>query len=275
MDEILLNQLAELAEQLNKIGIKPVICGGLGVYLRFRDSEGAARGIIRATNDIDFMITKEMVLEQSRQNTIAEIITDKLEYVVREDSRYFRFKKEPNQQLDILSQPMDGFKISEPRIKFVKSKLHGFLTEEALYIDEDLKTVDLENKSGKIVQVQVPSPTNLLILKLCAFDDRDRGNEAERAQAHAHDIYITVTLSTVEDYKEGQKFLARHSDWPMLKQVKSIVDAKFSSVDKAGWQRVLEATGFYPNLNVRQKRDKLEKARNRLIRWFKPAAGSF
>lgn len=268
MDEILLEQLAELARPLNKIGIKPVICGGLGVYLCFRDSTGAARGIIRATNDIDFMITKEMVFEESRRNALAEIITGELEYVVSENDRHFRFIKAPDRHLDFLAPPIDDFEIKEHRVKLVKSKLHGRLTNEALYIDEDLRTVDLKDKSGENIQVQVPSPTNLLILKLCAFDDRDNSKEIERAQAHAYDVYITVTLADRNDYLEGQRFLTRHSDWPIIQRVKSIVDTKFDSIDKSGWQRVLEASNFYPDMSVQQKRDELDKAKNRLLRWF-------
>jgi len=41
MDDALLIQLAELAKPFNKLGIKPVICGGLGVYLCFNKSEDA------------------------------------------------------------------------------------------------------------------------------------------------------------------------------------------------------------------------------------------
>jgi hypothetical protein len=275
MDNILLSQLAELAGPLNKIGIKPVICGGLGVYLCFRDSTGAARGIIRATNDIDFMITKQMVVEDSRRNALAEIITGKLEYVVSKDDRHFRFLKAPDRHLDFLAPPIDNFQIKEHRVKFVKSKLHGRLTKEACFIDEDLKTINLtDNKTSDVLQVQVPSPTNLLILKLCAFDDRDKNGETERAQAHAYDVYITVMLATREDYQEGQNFLARHNDWQVIQKVASIIKEKFNSVDQPGWHRVLEARNFYPDKSIDEKNAELEKAKNRLARWFTPSEHS-
>jgi len=225
--------------------------------------------MIRATNDIDLMIIKEQVAEMSRREAIAEIITGELEYAVRKDDRHFRFIKAPDRQLDILSQPMESFQIKEHRVKFVKSKLHGRLTVEARFIDEDLRTISLStDKTDDNIEVQVPSPTNLLILKLCAFDDRDKKRETERAQAHAFDVYITVTLANIEDYREGQKFLARHSDWQEIQRVASIIKDKFDSVDQPGWQRVLEANNFYPNMSVKQKRDELERAKNRLVRWF-------
>jgi len=273
MDDTILIQLTELAKPFNRIGIKPVICGGLGVYLRFRNSDGAAHNIIRATNDIDLMITKQQVAEISRREAIAEIITGELEYVVREDGKHFRFTKAPNQQLDILSQPMEEFTDKGNRVKFVKSKLHGHLTAEALFIDEDLRTINLStapagDKPADAIEVQVPSPTNLLILKLCAFDDRAKKDDTERAQAHAFDIYITVMLAGRDDYLEGQRFLARHRDAGEIQRAVSIVKDKFHFIDQPGWQRVLEASSFYPNLNIQQKRDELEQAKNRLVRWF-------
>jgi hypothetical protein len=265
MDDAVLIQLAELAKSLNKIGLKPVICGGLGVYLCFCKSKGAAQSMIRATNDIDLMIIKQQVTEMSRRKAIAEIITGELAYVVRAGGEHFRFIKAPDRQLDILSPPIKNFQIKEHRVKFVKSKLHGRLTVEACFIDEDLRTIALSNDG---VEVQVPSPMNLLILKLCAFDDRDKKDETERAQAHAFDIYITVMLANRDDYLEGQRFLVRHNDWPAIKRITSIVNNKFNSVEQPGWQRVLEATSFYPNLNAQRKRGELEQAKNRLLRWF-------
>jgi len=265
MDGAILGQLAELAKSLNKIGVKPVICGGLGVFLCFRDSQGAARGMIRATNDIDLVITKEMLLENSRQNAIADIITEELEYVVLAGGEHFRFTKAPNQRLDILAPPLKGFRNDGVRINLVKSKLHGHLTEEACFIDEDLRTIILSSDG---IEVRTPSPTNLLILKLCAFDDRDNNKDKDRAQAHAFDIYITVMLAGTDDYKEGQRFLARHSDCQVIKRVVSIVKEKFDSVDQQGWQRVLETSFFYPDMRIAEKRAELEKAKDRLLRWF-------
>ncbi len=65
MDRRLLEQLADLAKSFDRIGLKPVICGGLGIYLCFHKSEGRAREMIRATTDIDLMLTKSQVLEEA------------------------------------------------------------------------------------------------------------------------------------------------------------------------------------------------------------------
>ncbi len=274
MESRIFQQLTELAESFNRIGLKPVICGGLGIYLCFHKYEGEAQGLIRTTNDVDLILTKTQVLEQAKCRAIAEIITGELRYIVREGREYLHFQKNNDQYLDILAPPIEGFKTDGFRIKFVNSKLHGHITEEARFIEEDLRTVSLsqflpDNRKNNL-EVQVPSTTNSLILKLFAFNDRDQGprQDSERAQAHALDIYIAIMLTTRADYLEGQKFLSRHRDSEIIQKARSIVDTKFSSVDKSGWWLVLEVPSFFPDKNVRQKREKLEEARNRLKRWF-------
>ncbi len=272
MNRKIIEQLADLAAAFNRIRLKPVICGGLGIYLCFHKSEDQARQMIRATTDIDLMLTKTQVLEQARRRAIAEIIIGELRYVVRDGREHLHFKKDNDQYLDILSPPIEGFKKDNVRIKFVRSKLHGRLTPEACFIEEGLRIVSLKvnDKETNSLEVQVPSPTNLLLLKLFAFSDRDEGRrqDSERAQAHAWDIYITIMLAGRDDYLEGQDFLSRHKDSKIVQTARSIVGSKFSVIEQTGWRRVLEAVDFYPDYNRRQKEDMLDEARRRLVKWF-------
>ena len=273
MDDTIFGQLSELAQPFNRIGIKPLICGGLGVYLSLYKRQNEARKMLRATRDIDLMLTGQDVSDETRRNAIANIITGELNYEVRKGCEYFRFQKENSQQLDILTPPIDGIKVQGGRSRLVKSKLHGHIASEACFIEEDLRTISSsEILSGdKIVSFEVllPSPTNLLILKLFAFDDRSNKDDTEHAQTHALDIYLIIAMLTQRRYYlEGQKFLSRHRDSEIIQRAQSIVDSKFSSVDKLGWQLVLEASSFYTEKNVRQKRERLDDAKRRLVRWF-------
>ena len=97
MDNKIFQQLADLAESFNRIGLKPVICGGLGIYLCFNKYEGRAKDLIRTTNDVDLMLTKTHVIEQAKRRAIAEIITGELKYVVREGREYLHFQKNNDQ----------------------------------------------------------------------------------------------------------------------------------------------------------------------------------
>jgi hypothetical protein len=211
MDKRLIEQLTELAESFNRIGLKPVICGGLGIFLCFHKAQGQARQMIRATIDIDLMLTRTQVLEQARRRAIADMITDGLGYIVREGCEYYQFTKEPDQDLDILSPPVEGLEVDNFRVKIVKSKLHGHITPEACFIEEGLRTISLrelllDSEEASSFEVQVLSPTNLLLLKLFAFNDRDESQRqnSERAQAHAWDVYVIIMLTDRDDYLEGQ-----------------------------------------------------------------------
>jgi len=275
MDSRLIEQLAELAESFNRIGLKPVICGGLGLYLCFRNAQGQASRMIRATTDIDLMLTRTQVLKEAERRAIAEIITGELKYIAREGREHFHFMKGDDQYLDVLAPSIEGFKTDGYRIKFVKSKLHGHITSEARFIEEGLRTVSLrklqpDSEESGGLEVQVPSPTNLLLLKLFAFNDRDDGQRQnlERAQAHAWDVYVTIMLTDRDDYLEGKDFLSRHEDSDIIQTARSIVASKFSAVEKAGWRRVLESSDFYSALNRREKEARLDEAMNRLLRWF-------
>jgi hypothetical protein len=271
MDEIILCQLVELACAFNKISIKPVICGGLGIYLYFYNRQSELP--LRTTNDIDLILTKTHVPEQLRCEAIAELITGELGYKVCEGGKHFQFEKANQQKLDILAQPIEGIDVEGFRVKFVKSHLHGYLTPEACFIEEDLRTIFLpdilpDNEKAKGLEVFVPSPTNFLLLKLFAFDDRDEKKENDTAQTHAFDVYVTITLADRNDYLQGQKFLARHKSSKIIQRAESIVTNKFSSVEQPGWLYVLKTSNFYPNLNVQQKRERLDEAKRRLVRWF-------
>lgn len=272
MDEMIFRQLLELASAFEEIGIKPLICGGLGIYIRFYDQQSELP--LRITNDIDLMLTKTQLLEQSRRNAIAEIIIDKLKYVVYEGGKHFQFQK-GNQHLDILAQPVEGIDTKDFRAVLVKSKLHGHLTPEAVFIEEDLKAVSLShimpgNEMAKGLEVLVPSLTNQLILKLFAFDDRNEGPRKDEAQAqvHAFDIYTVASLANLNDYREGQQFLSRHNDSGIVQRALSIVGNQFSSVEQPGWLCVLRAANFYPNLNIQRKQERVDEAKRRLVRWF-------
>ncbi|HIJ54002.1 MAG TPA: hypothetical protein HPP66_12755 [Planctomycetes bacterium] len=272
MDEMIFRQLLELASAFKEIGIKPLICGGLGIYIRFYDKQSELP--LRITNDIDLMLTKTQLLEQSRRNAIAEIIIDKLKYIAYEGGKHFQFQK-GNQYLDILAQPVEGIDTKDFRAVLVKSKLHGHLTPESVFIEEDLKTVSLlhimpGNEMAKGLEVLVPSLTNQLILKLFAFDDRNEGPRKDEAQAqvHAFDIYTIATLASLNDYREGQQFLSRHNDSGIVQRALSIVGNQFSSVEQPGWLCVLRAANFYPNLNIQRKQEQVDEAKRRLVKWF-------
>ena len=277
MDSAVLNHLMELAQAFNKIGLRPLICGGLGTYLLFHDRSAA----VRATSDIDLMIPCSQALEEARRRAIAEMITGELRYVVRTDGKHFRFTKEPDGQLDILAPPVAGVTTEGGRVKLVRSKFHGHLTPEACFIEEDMRSVDLAGlaaglPAGSPLLVNVPSPTNMLILKLFAFGDRDsdaRRSEA-RAQAHAYDVHLIAALAERDDFLEGRRFLDHHADEEVVQKAQAIVEANFQTLDQSGWQHVFASGLLSQGHTMTERRQILDRSRRRLLRWFaEPSVG--
>lgn len=270
MDNTVFHQLIELTQAFNRIGMKPLVCGGLGIHLLFKDRSND----IRTTTDIDLMIPCSQALDEAKRNAIAGLIVDELKYVVREDGKHFRFLKEPIQELDILAPPMDGIITEGGRVKLVRTKLHGHVTPEACFIEEDLRTVNLAGLTPDSPQVpvlvNVPSPTNMLILKLFAFDDRDSESRRDesRAQAHAYDIHIIATLALTEDYQEGRRFIWRHATSEIVERARTIAATKFGTNEHSGWRQVLASAAFYPGQPMSVRRERLDVARRRLSRWF-------
>ncbi len=274
MDNMIIQQLAELARACEKKDIKPIICGGLGVYLSYCNKENEIQNMIRATQDIDLMLCKEDLLQESKRNAIAEIITDELKYSVQPEKQLHGFKKDDNMELDILVPPIDELTKKNYRLRIVKSILHGHITEEAKFIDEDLNTIELCNISEEYrtsdIRLYTPSPTNLMIMKLYAFNDRCQGkrHDPDRAMAHAWDVYIIIMLSDIADLKPGQKFVARHSESEILQKTKNIVENHFSKPEQLGWQTILSSSNFYPDTSMQEKEEQLYQATARIKRWF-------
>ncbi|MHC4926947.1 MAG: hypothetical protein ACYTER_06390, partial [Planctomycetota bacterium] len=143
----LIKQLAELATACQRKDVKPIVCGGLGIYLSFCNKDNKVNQMLRATQDIDLMLSKADLLEEAKRNAIAEIITDELKYTVQPTKKIHGFQKEANQELDILVPPVEGLPTSGHRLKIVKSTLHGYITKEAEFIEEDLRTIRLADIS--------------------------------------------------------------------------------------------------------------------------------
>lgn len=270
MDKAVLEQLAELTRAFNKIGLRPLICGGLAVYLLFHDRSSS----LRVTSDVDLMISASQAQDEAKRRAIADTITGSLQYVVREGGEHFRFTGKAGRELDILAPPIEGITSKGGRVKLVPSKLHGRETIESRFIEEDLRSIELAGLIpdwvvDESLVVDVPSPTNMLILKLFAFADRDsdaRRND-ERAQAHAFDVYVISSSAERDDFLEGRRFVERHRTDEIVQKARAIVEAKFASLDTPGWRYVM-ASAVWADRPIEERREMADGARRRLLRWF-------
>jgi hypothetical protein len=155
MNEVLINNLIELANKFQENGINLILGGGLGLYLRYVSKEKHYELKLnynpRSTNDMDIFFTADIITNKNEMETIKNILSE-LNYIVLDTAKYFQFKKideiSGNEiKIDLLSSPAEDLSkvdIKSPRIrpKGVKN-IHAYLTNEARHIDIGLKSIDL------------------------------------------------------------------------------------------------------------------------------------
>ncbi|MFA5424550.1 MAG: hypothetical protein WC374_11910 [Phycisphaerae bacterium] len=232
------------------------------MYLRFsnrlKDFE------LRATSDIDLIVTETQAKKKANRFAILKAIKGDLQYCVCSDAKHFMFEKPPASKLDILVPPLrdDDIETDGFRVKLVKSQLHGYLTPEACFIEEGLEKIAVNDYF-----VNVPSISNLLILKLLAFDDRHKRQDTERAQTHAFDVFVMAELSDTADYRQSREFISIHNESEIINKTRLSISENFKDIESSGWEYVLR-TGVFPQLSPQQKHQRLKHAANRLLRWF-------
>lgn len=79
MENKIIEQLVDLAEACRKKDIKPIICGGLGIYLSYCRKTDEIQQMLRATQDIDLMFSRQDLIEEAKRKAMAEMITGELE----------------------------------------------------------------------------------------------------------------------------------------------------------------------------------------------------
>ena len=182
-------QLINLAGELQKDEIKLIIGGGYGLILKaehLRKTGKATRFSSfpddRSTSDIDAFLSAEIITDPDKTNKVKAAL-DMLGY--QPVAKYFQFAisiSETNPDLkvrfDFLAAPPANeearqlVKIGKPRIRPKGSdKMHGFLTEEAITLEENLVVVRLK-EDPETLEVFLPHPFTYLILKLFALHDR-------------------------------------------------------------------------------------------------------
>ncbi len=161
-DDPMREQLIKLAGRLQKDDIKLIIGDGYGLLLKreyLAQKETETRFELpeaRSTNDIDAFLKTEIITDATKTEKIKDALA---ELGFEPVALYFQFAvsiddKNPNLKvkIDLLSPPVTGeerklVKINKPRIRpKTASKIHAYLTEEAVTLEENLISFKLTDK---------------------------------------------------------------------------------------------------------------------------------
>ena len=247
-------QLVKLAEKLKCDDIKLIVGGGYGLILKaeyLRREELVTRfpdfPDDRSTNDIDAFLNSEIITDAPK----IEKLKDALEELGFEPvAKYFQFAvsiddKDTNLKvkIDFLAPPVAEeekhlVQIKKPRIRpKAASKIHGYLTEEAVTLEENLISINLTDAENP-AEVFLPHPFTFLVLKLFALRDRLNDESKDFGAYHAFDIYRIIAMMTEEEWKQAIEMREKFADEPKIQEAREIVGELFSSKELIGVLRI-------------------------------------
>ncbi|MGC2236066.1 MAG: hypothetical protein WA584_07885 [Pyrinomonadaceae bacterium] len=258
-------QLRLLALELQKDEIKLILGGGYGLVLKteyIRQTNAATRfeeiPQARSTNDLDLFLSAEIITSAEKIEKIRDALS-KLKFEPL--APFFQFQLptvfegfEKPVKIDLLAAlPLTEterklVKINKPRIRPKKAKnIHGYLTEEAVTIEENLLPVNIAGEGDAPLEIYLPHPFSYLVMKLFALRDRLEDEEKDFGAYHAFDIYRVIAMMTESEWNEAVDLRKRFRDAPKIGEAAEIAGDLFASGESTGVLRVHQharAVGF-------------------------------
>lgn len=258
-------QLRLLALELQKDEIKLILGGGYGLVLKteyIRQTNAATRfeeiPQARSTNDLDLFLSAEIITSAEK----IEKIRDALEKLKFEPvAPFFQFHLptafegfQQSVKIDLLAAPPETdeqralVKINKPRIRPKKAKnIHGYLTEEALTIEENLLPINIAGIYEKPLEIYLPHPFSYLVMKLFALRDRLEDEAKDFGAYHAFDIYRIMAMMTEKEWNEAINLRENYRIAPKIIEAAEIAGELFANVESIGILRIRQharAVGF-------------------------------
>ncbi len=247
--------LLDLARHFELQGLRLILGGGLGLYLRQLNlaEHQTAETLLpgedwfppRATDDMDILLTTEVVADPKSMETVRKIL-DQLGY--RPSVEFLQFLKpvgEGSVKVDLLTGPIPSeyqarVKVKRPRVRSSagSTELHAYLADDALGFDTANEEIELEgsHSDGRpgMARVWILNPFTYLMMKLHAFRDREKRGALPLAQKHALDLFRTVSMLKRDDFDLVRSLVIEYSSSPIVDDARSIRNAFFSSESSRG-----------------------------------------
>lgn len=250
----LTEELMKLLDACDEAAVPIMIGGGLGLYLRDvylqtdRSKRYPVRPDPRSTDDIDCLLSPDVITSKAKMERLRDIITDALGYEPL--VKHMQFKKELDEdrevKIDLLTAMPDDtstLKVKPPRVRPKTAKdIHAYRTLEAATVAFEPRVLEIEDRS-----VSIPSSINYLILKLHAFRDRRKDQEDDFGRHHALDIFRIVTGMDEHDWATVDRFHEAHAEDDHVREARNIRTDFFHSDTALGVLRLRENVGFKTN----------------------------
>lgn len=243
-------QLMRLAQRLQQDDIKLIVGGGYGLilkgeYLRQNDLRTRFPDFPedRSTNDIDIFLSTEIITDVTKSETIRDVLAE-LGFVPV--AHYFQFEVPLGHlkvKIDLLAAPVPAaqkklVQIKKPRIRPKgATNIHGFLTEEAITLEEELLSFNLADKA-KPIEIFLLHPFTYLVLKLFALRDRLADERKDYGAYHAFDIYRVIAMFTEAEWEQAVRLRDQFATASVMREARKIVGELFLSEASTGILRI-------------------------------------
>jgi hypothetical protein len=222
-----------------------VVVGGYGLVLKaeqLRASGARTRiadlPIIRATADIDWLLTSEIITDANATQRIRSAL-DTLGY--RSTVNYWQFSRAADSDGGRVKFDFLGFAGDDADVHLRGGRvrprgfhgLHGRLNREAFAVGETRIRVELQRESARAI-TYVPHPFAYLILKLFALRDRLGGSDPDDAKYHALDIYKIWAMMTEPEWSEAVSLKIRYAGHPLMPEVGRLIALLFGDISAPG-----------------------------------------
>ena len=275
--QTLSDALCDLLQQIKDAGIKLIVGGGFGIYLKVEHVlQLKARTMIdpqfwpeaRSTNDLDLFLRPELLVDSARLKPLAQAIAD-LNYKPVPGGEKYQFIKPAgsgtqaaNLKIDILTGPRAAFSESTLRVddRRVRPRpsvgLHAHPVDEAPTLERNLLPVTVSGtlSSGKpwTGDVFLPHPFTFVMMKLFAFRDWfKRNTDQEKAEYHALDVYSIVATTTEEEWNQALKLHDEFQQHPSVIEAAHIAHEYFAQPKQMGLIRLQESRYYRDDFNLR------------------------
>lgn len=88
--------------------------------------------------------------------------------------------------------------------------------------------------------VYLPHPFSYLLLKLFALRDQVDDEEKGYGRHHAYDIYITIAMTTEEEWSQALQLREKYADTDQVTEARAIVNRLFAGTESLGVLRLRE-----------------------------------
>ena len=265
--------LLDLLYELRNTDIKPIICGGFGIFLKTEHVRRLrARTFLqewpepRSTNDLDLFLRPELLIRANELKPFSEAIS-RLGYQVVAGAEKYQFMRPGfdgsdvgSIKIDLLTGPQRCFEDTRVKADARRARpspsvgIHAHPMNEVPMFAEGLLESTLEGKLGAgdpwCAEIFLPQIYTFLTMKLFAFKDRLADSNKEFGSYHALDMYTILATAMEHEWDLALKISQKYSDDTVIVEAGQLVLEHFSALNRQGMIRLQESPYYRPSLQL-------------------------